>query len=58
MPRRGKHEHSEEAREPYNGEAIMPEICRFYGIVIKVYFRDHPHRISTLSTESIAHCTA
>jgi len=20
----------------------MPEICRFYGIVIKVYFRDHP----------------
>lgn len=23
----------------------MPEICRFYGIVIKMYFRDHapPH---------------
>ena len=23
----------------------MPEICRFYGIVIRMYFRDHrpPH---------------
>ena len=20
----------------------MPEICRFYGIVIKMYFGDHP----------------
>jgi len=20
----------------------MPEICRFYGIVIKLFFRDHP----------------
>ena len=26
-------------------EAIMPEICRFYGIIIKMFFRDHnpPH---------------
>ena len=21
----------------------MPEICRFYGIVIKMYFADHAH---------------
>ena len=30
----------------------MPEISRFYGIVIKMYFADHAHRIFTLSTQS------
>ena len=22
----------------------MPEVCRFYGIIIRFYYRDHPHR--------------
>ena len=24
----------------------MPRVCAFYGIVITMYWRDHPHRIS------------
>jgi len=27
----------------------MPEVSRFYGIVIRMYFADHPRHISTLS---------
>jgi hypothetical protein len=27
---------------PVNSNVIMPEVARFYGIVIKVFFGDHP----------------
>ena len=45
----------------------MPEICRFYGIVIRMYFDDHPpphsHAVygddeAVAGIESIAYCMA
>lgn len=34
----------------------MPEICRFYGIVIKVYFADHsPPHFSRRGTRNTRH---
>jgi hypothetical protein len=34
----------------------MPEICRFYGIVIKMYFADHSpsHEIGSVAPRLIA----
>jgi hypothetical protein len=29
----------------------MPEISRFYGMVITMYFDDHPSRAAALATE-------
>ncbi len=29
----------------------MPEVSRFYGIVIRMYYEDHPRHISTRITE-------
>ena len=31
----------------------MPEVCRFYGIVVRFYYRDHPPLTFMPSTESI-----
>lgn len=28
--------------EPCEPKPTMPEVCRFYGIVIRFYYRDHP----------------
>jgi len=32
----------------------MPEICRFFGIVIAMYYKEHMPPTSTLSTQGTA----